>query len=91
MIFHNVLRVFHDLLHVLQRFMMFSESRNDWRPRGSRSPQGSHNAAVIGNNSAEIGDNSEEMGDDASGIVDTAAKVIHAKLCPESILEFSCH
>ena len=52
--------------HVLQCFMMLSESRNDWRRRiGAR-------AAVDRlrdrDNSAEIGDNSAEIGDGAARI-----------------------
>ena len=47
---------------------MFSESRNDWRPRCCRLPQGLGRPRNR-NNSAEIGD-------DAAGIVGIVAKVI---------------
>ena len=69
--YHNVLHVFHD---VLQCFMMFNESRNDWRRRtGDRAAA---DRLRDGDNSAGIGDNYAEIGDGAAGIVDIAANVI---------------
>ena len=69
MMFHNVLRVFHDVLLCLT---MFSESRNDRRRRiGDHAAadrlRDRDNAAGIDDNSAEIINNSAEIGDGTAG------------------------
>ena len=79
--YHNVLRLFHDVLLCLtvfydvQRVAQRSASPHR-RPHGRIGDRAAADRLRNRDNAAGIGDNSAEIGHDAAGIGDIAAKVI---------------